>query len=185
VLPLASLSIRPLRRDDSALLERVFASMSPQSRYQRFHAAKPRLTSADRRYLTSVDERDHIALIALAPDGTPLAVARAVRLQEDSAAAELAVEVIDEWQRRGLGTEMITRLARRAAANGIERLIARVLVETGLGRGLRRRGWRPVERDGASLVLLADAWALARAAATAGPACGRELEPRAAGVRHS
>jgi RimJ/RimL family protein N-acetyltransferase len=163
--------IRPLRRHDGELLDRVIAGMSAQSRYRRFHGPKPRLTSADRAHLTNVDERDHIALIALAPDGAPVAVARAVRLQEDPAAAELGVEVVDAWQHQGLGTEMTTRLARRAAAVGIERLVARVLHESGLGRDLRRRGWRTVERDGPSVVLVADAWAVARTAAprSAGP----------------
>lgn len=154
--------VRPLRRDDGELLVRVLAGMSDESRYQRFHGPKPRLTSADRTYLSNVDGRDHIALIALAPDGAPLAVARAVRLQDDPSAAEVAIEVVDAWQHRGLGGELTARLARSAAAVGMERLVAHVLSSSGLSGSLRRRGWRQLERDGRSVVLVADAWVVAR-----------------------
>ena len=145
--------------------------MSPQSRYQRFHGPKPRLTSADRRYLTSVDERNHFGLVALEPEGAPIAVVRAVRLTEDPLAAELGIEVVDAWQNQGVGTTLIARIARRAAAAGIERLVARVLDETGYSRSLMRRGWRVIGRDGPSVLLAADAWAIARTPA---------VEPRSA-----
>jgi GNAT superfamily N-acetyltransferase len=154
--------IRPLRRDDGELLDQITAGLSDQSRYQRYHSPKPRLTSADRRYLTNVDERDHFAFIAFAPDGTPIAVGRWVRLKDDPATAELGVEVVDAWQGQGLGSELIARLARRAAAAGIERLLARVLDASRFKEGLKRRGWRPVERDGPAVLLAADAWAVAR-----------------------
>lgn len=154
--------IRPFRRDDDDLLERVLAGMSFQSRYQRFHSPKPRLTGADRAQLTNVDDRDHLALVALSPDGEPIGLARAVRERDDPAAAELAVEVIDARQRQGLGSELTARIARRAVAVGIERLIARVLAESTLAGGLRRRGWRLVERDGPVLTFASDAWRVAR-----------------------
>jgi GNAT superfamily N-acetyltransferase len=163
---------RPLRPDDGALLDQVMDGMSAQSRYQRYHGPKPRLTSGDRRYLTSVDERNHLALVALAPEGTPVAVVRAVRLKEDPLAAELGIEVVDAWQDQGVGTILISRIARRAAGAGIERLVARVLDETGYARSLMRRGWRVVGRDGPSVILGADAWALARA-----PVVVRESSP--------
>jgi GNAT superfamily N-acetyltransferase len=156
---------RPLRPDDGELLDQVFEGMSPQSRYQRYHGPKPRLTSGDRRYLTSVDAHDHLAIVALAPEGEPVAVVRAVRLKDDPLAAELGIEVVDAWQDHGVGTTLIARIARRAAGVGIERLVARVLDETGFGRSLMRRGWSVVGRDGPSVILGADAWAIARAGA--------------------
>jgi GNAT superfamily N-acetyltransferase len=156
---------RALRPDDGELLDQIMEGMSPQSRYQRYHGPKPRLSSADRRYLTSVDERNHLALVALAPEGAPVAIVRAVRLKDDPLAAELGIEVVDAWQNQGVGTILIARIARRAAAAGIERLVARVLDETGYARSLMRRGWSVIGRDGPSLILGADAWALARSGA--------------------
>jgi GNAT superfamily N-acetyltransferase len=149
---LAHHHIRPLKTDDGPLLDRVMDGMSLQSRYQRYHVPKPHLTKRERDYLTAVDGRDHLALVAISPYGTPLGVARAVRLREDREAAELAVEVIDARHRQGLGTELTTRLAERAGAVGIRRLVARVLAGSVLAGGLRRRGWRLVERDGPVVV---------------------------------
>jgi len=154
---------RALRPDDGALLEQVMDGMSPQSRYQRYHGPKPRLTSSDRRYLTNVDARDHLALVALAPEGAPIAIVRAVRLQDDLRAAELGIEVVDAWQSQGIGTTLIARIARRAAGAGVERLVARVLAESGFARSLMRRGWSVIGREGPSIILGADAWAIARA----------------------
>jgi L-amino acid N-acyltransferase YncA len=71
-----------------------------------------------------------------------------VRLREDGEAAELGVEVIDARHGEGLGSELTARLAERAAAVGIRRFVAHVLAHSPLTRGLQRRGWRVVGRDG-------------------------------------
>jgi RimJ/RimL family protein N-acetyltransferase len=146
---LAHHHIRPLRRDDGPLLDHVMDGMGPESRYRRYHVPKPALTRRDREYLTAVDGHDHLALIAISPFGRPLGVARAIRSREDREAAELGVEIIDARQGQGLGTELTLRLTERAAAVGIRRLVAHVLAQSPLSRGLQRRGWRLVERDGA------------------------------------
>jgi GNAT superfamily N-acetyltransferase len=162
----AAACIRPLREDDGALLDMLVAGLSPQSRYQRFHAPKPHLTAADRAELTRVDGRDRLGLIALTTDGQPLAVAHAVRLPDDPGSAELGAVVVDARQREGLGTELIRRLAQRAAGVGVERLVARVLAESGLASRLLRTGWRLAGRDGPVVTLVVDA---RRAAGAASP----------------
>jgi GNAT superfamily N-acetyltransferase len=155
--------IRALYPEDGPLLDRVMEGMSLQSRYQRYHVPKPALTARDRAFLTAVDERDHLAVIALDGDGEPLGVARAVRLRDDPAAAELGAEVIDARQHEGIGSALLARLARHAAAAGIERLVASVLVQTKLARRLERSGWRVVERNGPVVTFATDARALTRA----------------------
>ena len=47
-----------------------------------------------------------------------------MRLPSQPAVAEAAVAVVDEWQRRGLGGELLRRLTARARANGFERFHA-------------------------------------------------------------
>jgi GNAT superfamily N-acetyltransferase len=157
-------AIRDLRAGETAVLDEVFAGLSDQSRYQRFHGHKPRLTDADRAHLTAVDGRDHLAVVAVAPDGSPLGTARCIRTRHDTRAADLAAEVVDPCQRRGIGTALVGRLARKAAAAGIERLTATVLAETGLQRSLLRRGWRVTAADGPQLTLEAPVWTLVRGA---------------------
>ncbi len=48
-------------------------------------------------------------------------VARYVRDPDEPKQAEVAVTVQDEWQGRGVGTALLSMLARRARDNGVER----------------------------------------------------------------
>ncbi len=120
--------IRSIRADDGARLQDAYRRLSPESRYQRFFVAKPRLTEADTRYLVEVDGRDHVALAAFdaADPEQILGVGRFVRAQ-DRHKAEVAIVVGDPVQREGLGTELVHRLADAARERGIERLTATVL----------------------------------------------------------
>lgn len=80
------------------------------------------------RYLTEVDHHDHEALVAVSADGQePVGVARFVRLKDDPGAAEVAIAVVDDWQGRGAGTELLRRLEERAVAEGVERFVATCL----------------------------------------------------------
>jgi RimJ/RimL family protein N-acetyltransferase len=122
--------IRQVHREDAPLLAEGFARFSAESRRLRFLADKPRLTEAELRYFTHIDHHDHEALGALSEaDGRALGVARYVRDSEDPEVAEIAVAVVDDWQGRGLGTELVTRLLRRAHEEGVRRFRALVAVD--------------------------------------------------------
>lgn len=140
--------IRQVHSDDAPLLADGFSRLSVRSRQLRFLTAKPELTPAELRYFTDVDHHDHEALGALDPaDGRGVGVARYVRDAQDPQAAEIAVTVVDDWQRRGLGAELLSRLCDRARQEGIRRFtalisgenaaVARLLVN--LGAHLVRR----------------------------------------------
>jgi RimJ/RimL family protein N-acetyltransferase len=121
----SSVLIRPIEARDRTLLSDGFARLSPRSRQLRFLAAKASLSSADLDFLTNVDHRDREALVALTPaDGRGVGVARYARDLRDPEAAEVAVTVIDEWHRRGIGTQLITQLIARAQDEGIRRFTA-------------------------------------------------------------
>ena len=108
--------LRPLEPDDGRLLQEIFDQLGPTSRYQRFLVPKVRLTSAELRVLTAVDHDRHEALVALTvPGDRPVGVARFVRGTEDPDVAEVAVEVVDSWHRRGVGSLLIRALVSRAA----------------------------------------------------------------------
>jgi len=122
--------IRPLRPGDRAVLAAGFERLGEQSRYRRFMGSKPRLSSSELTYLTDVDHHDHEGLVAFDPETRePLGVARFVRLAGEPSVAEPAVAVIDDWQRRGVGTALLTALSRRAREEGITRFRATVLEE--------------------------------------------------------
>jgi len=124
-------AIRPIRGDDAGRLEAAYARLSPDSRYQRFLAAKPRLTAEEVRYLTEVDGSDHVALIATPADDPELiiGVGRFVRDASDPTAAEFAIVVGDPYQGEGLATELLERLADAARRGGVARFTATVLAD--------------------------------------------------------
>ena len=122
----SSLIIRPLDPKDREALAAAFERLGQQSRYRRFLSPVPRLTDAQLRYLTEVDQRDHVALVAVA-DGDIIGVARFVRL--DGSDAEPAIAVIDQWQGSGIGTALMAALADRARDQGVKRYRATVLAE--------------------------------------------------------
>lgn len=115
---------------DAPRLAEGFARFSAESRRLRFLAAKPRLSESDLAYFTHVDHHNHEALGAVAAaDGRALGIARYIRDTENPEVAELAVAVVDDWQGRGLGTALVTRLMDRAREEGIERFTALVAVD--------------------------------------------------------
>ena len=118
--------IRPIRSDDKPLLVHGLARLSEESRYKRFLAPKPRFTAAELRYLTEIDGVDHVAYIALRGDAPKelIAVGRMVRSASYPRAAEIAVTVCDDWQRRGIGKLMGDHLAVAARDRGIRYLTA-------------------------------------------------------------
>lgn len=123
----APILIRPIRADDKRMLENGLRHLSPRSVQRRFLTPKRSFSRAELRYLTEVDGRDHVALVAEYP-GEPvrrlIAVARFVRLEDDPEAVEVAIVVVDDWQRRGLGSLLSEELAARARRSRIRRFTA-------------------------------------------------------------
>jgi len=116
--------IRQVQATDAPLLADIFARLSATSRWMRFLAAKNHLTEAELRYLTDLDHNNHEALAALDQGGRGVGVARYIRLAHDPQAAEIAIAVVDDWHRRGLGTQLLTHLSVRARRAGIYRFTA-------------------------------------------------------------
>ena len=144
--------IRQVQRDDAPLLADGFARLSPESRRLRFLRRKDELSAAELRYFTDIDHHDHEALGALDhPGGRGVGVARYVRDTDDPHAAEIAVTIVDDWQGRGLGTELLARLSGRARAAGIHRFTALVSADNLAAAGLLRAARGDVVRreDGA------------------------------------
>jgi RimJ/RimL family protein N-acetyltransferase len=119
--------VRPVRPDDKELFLRGWQRFGEESRYRRFMSAKGGLTPRELAYFTEVDHVDHEALGALdAATGEGVGVARYVRLGEGGHAAEAAVAVVDDWQGRRLGGELLRRLTAHAREHGIDRFHARL-----------------------------------------------------------
>ena len=117
--------VRPVRPDDKALFRAAWERFGPDSRYRRFMGAKRALSGRELAYFTEVDHVDHEAIGARdAESGAGVGVARYVRLTGQPAVAEAAVSVVDAWQGRGLGGELLRRLTGHAREHGVERFQA-------------------------------------------------------------
>jgi GNAT superfamily N-acetyltransferase len=139
-------SVRRAAAADRPALERMLARCTGQTRYRRFHGP---VTAFPERYLTEALSGSplHFALVACLDedaerDGTvvegtvvALASCRAV----DEGVAELGILVEDDWQRRGLGGDLLGEIVAYAARTGLRALQAQVLAEQPWIVGLLRR----------------------------------------------
>jgi RimJ/RimL family protein N-acetyltransferase len=113
--------LRPLRPGEVEPLREVFEGMSARSRADRYLVPVARLSGAMERALTALDSRRHVAWLATV-DGRAAGIARFVEVQPRT--AEIALEVVDEWQGRGLGGVLVDAVTTVASATGIRRLRA-------------------------------------------------------------
>jgi RimJ/RimL family protein N-acetyltransferase len=123
----AQVLLRPIRADDKRMLADGLRRLSPESVQRRFLTPKRSFSRAELRYLTEVDGRDHVALVAenpAEPARRLIAVGRFVRLRDDPEAAEVAITVADDFQGRGLGSILGEHLAHSARNRGIRRFTA-------------------------------------------------------------
>jgi GNAT superfamily N-acetyltransferase len=136
----AFVELRPITPEDKSLLLAVFQRLGRESRYGRFSGSFRELSPAMLAYFTEVDHSDREAIIALEPgSGVALGVARYVRLSNDAEGAEVAVAVIDDWQRRGLAPALLTELSRRAHDAGVRRFLALIRADNRDALALFRR----------------------------------------------
>ncbi|MGZ4257938.1 MAG: N-acetyltransferase family protein [Gaiellaceae bacterium] len=151
----AGVTIRPLRRGETDVVQCVFDQLGAHSRRLRFGGAKTALSPDELAELTKLDDRRH-ALVAFA-DRVPIGIARLVRDADDRATAEVAFAVADEWQGRGVGTALLAQLTADARAAGVTRLRAFVQTENRRSLNLIRRVATIVETrsSGAELEVLA------------------------------
>ena len=137
--------VRPIVPDDEPLLHEAVAAMSERTVYFRFFSPLKRLPDALAHRLAVVDYNDRFALVATdhRPKGKEriLGVARYDRVVNTDV-AETAVAVIDEFQRRGLGSALMTILGKVAGEHGIKTFTLIVLPENQQMLGLlRKMGW--------------------------------------------
>ncbi|HLZ95230.1 MAG TPA: GNAT family N-acetyltransferase [Candidatus Dormibacteraeota bacterium] len=137
--------VRPIVPEDEPLLHEAVAAMSERTVYFRFFSPLKRMPDALAHRLAVVDYDARFAIVATThrPSGKEriLGVARYDRAQGTNV-AEVAVAVVDEFQRRGLGRALLTILAKVARDHGIKTFSLIVLPENQQMLGLlRKMGW--------------------------------------------
>ena len=135
--------VRPIVPEDEPLLIDAVAAMSERSVYFRFFSPLKRLPDALAHRLAVVDYNDRFALVATTHKSSEriVGVARYDRVVGTDV-AETAVSVVDEFQRRGLGSSLLAILAKVARDHGIRTFTLIVLPENQQMLGmLRKMGW--------------------------------------------
>lgn len=127
-----TLVIRPIRSEDKSLLLDGFNRLSERSRFFRFFTKLPTLSNDQLHYLTEVDQESHSAWVAGAIEDdreTGVGVVRWIRLRHEPATAEVAITVVDDYQRRGIGRALLYVAAHDALLKGVRTFLAVVLAE--------------------------------------------------------
>jgi len=117
------LVIRPLRHGDTATVRAIFERLREDSRRARFNGPKPRPGEEELRALAAVDATHHALVAYVDGDPEPVAIARLVR---SGASAEIAFEVADAYQGRGIGSALTQELVADACAAGVVEVTALV-----------------------------------------------------------
>jgi GNAT superfamily N-acetyltransferase len=117
--------IRPVRPDDSDALAQLHAHLSSESKYLRYFSARRTLPDSELERAAIVDYRERMAFVAFV-QGRLAAYACYVR-SSPGVAAEVAFQVEDAQQGRGLGTLLLEQLAAYAHEHGLHHFKASVL----------------------------------------------------------
>lgn len=136
-----SINIRPLKDGDRHSLTTVWNHLSPLSIYHRFFSPKKSLSESDLAYLSHVDFKNHVALLAWIKTESedsqnedkdqeePVAIGRYIVIEEKPRTAEIAFVVDDPYQGLGIGTILMKHLSIIGRTTGIEIFKAYVLSE--------------------------------------------------------
>ena len=137
--------------EDALLVKKFLENLSEQSKYLRFHQPMPVVRPAVANHLADRDGYERVALIALNPhpegNEEEEIIAMAEYVLDET--PEVAIVVADEWQGKGVGTQILKLLATLSLASGHKVWTAEVLnSNTGVMKLLKTVG--KVKRVGSS-----------------------------------
>ncbi|MGA2482856.1 MAG: bifunctional acetate--CoA ligase family protein/GNAT family N-acetyltransferase [Candidatus Acidiferrales bacterium] len=146
--------IRPIRPEDEPLMVKFHGTLSEQTVYLRFfHMANLSARIAHGRLLRKcyIDYDREMALVVehVGPSGEPaiIGVGRLTRMHAPRS-AEIAILITDDFQRQGLGGELIRRLLDIARIEKLGRIVAHILPENAVTRAFSDRFGFTVEPAG-------------------------------------
>ncbi|MBX7446244.1 MULTISPECIES: bifunctional GNAT family N-acetyltransferase/acetate--CoA ligase family protein [unclassified Arthrobacter] len=119
--------LRPIHPSDADAVQAFHTGQSQDSIYMRFFAFKARLSAKELKRFTEVDYKDRVAFV-ITIHGEIIGIGRYDRLA-DPTQAEVAFNIADAHQGRGIGSILLEHLAAAAHENGIRKFTAEVLPE--------------------------------------------------------
>ena len=127
-----TVTIRGIRRDDSAKVVEAFTNLGRESIYTRFFTYKRHLSETELRQVTDVDFDHVVALVVTTRTENGETIVAEGRYVTDDAprpcrTAEVAFTTEENYQGRGIARLLLRHLVRIARENGVSRLEANVL----------------------------------------------------------
>lgn len=146
-----SVHIRHITIDDTTLLADLFHRMSPETRRLRFLSPLPDLPDdfvlREAAQLATINPRTQAALIATVEEAGQqhaIGVVRLAAATADTAAAEFAIVIRDDYQGEGLGTTLLDLIIQVAMVRGLKELYGLTLAENDAIQRLIRKVGLPV-----------------------------------------
>lgn len=124
----ASMNIRPVRPEDTLLMQNFLQGLGDASRRHRFHGAVNACSSGLLRLMTCADGSRHVAwvVVGMAPDGPRLLGEARFFRNASGDEAEMALAVADDCRGQGVADRLMLTLVAAAGARGVQRLRAEV-----------------------------------------------------------
>lgn len=122
-------TFRPIHPTDEPLMVDLFYALSRETIYYRFMSRSKQVPRSEIQDFVFIDHRTDVAIVVTVPEahGEDIIAIGRYYLDETSNMAEVAFVVRDDWQNRGIGTELLRYLAQIAIRNGIRGFTAEVL----------------------------------------------------------
>lgn len=117
--------IRPIGINDIMLEKEFFNNLSLNSKRDRFLGGIAQLSSKALKDFCNIDYRHNMAFVAVINEPLKEKIVGIVRYAEDkdnSKNAEISVVVDDNWQNKGIATELLKRLIDFAKSKGFHKL---------------------------------------------------------------
>lgn len=153
----STVTLRMITPEDAGIEQEFVTALSERSRYLRFFSGLRRLPPFMLRRLINIQFPASYALIATVAEGDQerqIGVARYAPT-EDEGIAEFAVVVADEWQGRGIASQLLRYLIAAATVAGINSLEGLVLRENrGMLMLARKLGFEALPESGEGQALV-------------------------------
>ena len=124
-----TVTLRPIRPEDAALVREFLNELSGESRYMRFQKWVRAPSDKLIHFLTDVDYDRHMALVCAARDGDREEIVGEARYvaNPDDRTCELGIAIADAWHRSGIAGLLMDALIRAAHERGFATMEGLVL----------------------------------------------------------
>jgi len=124
--------LRPIKPTDDELMVELFISLSKETIHLRFFSTLKYMPKEQLEKFTHIDYEKQMAIVALVKeDGRErlVAVGRYNLLEDEPEDAEFAIVVQDDYQGRGIGTEVLRHLAHVAKLQNVRVIVGYIMNE--------------------------------------------------------